>query len=548
MQLTINYSTVFATFVVMLTLYLVLRGRKIGIRNIPGPPSPSWIFGHMLQLFLPPRYGDHEFDWQKSYGSVYRVNGCFGQDRLMVADPLALQYILNSPHFYRAPPLDTLATLLFGRQSVMAAKGTCFELMLSAGDEHRRLRAALNVGFTAAAVRSYQTVFRAAAEMLSDEFERISAESTNISPLRSRATLAAISEVILGQSIEDLGADFVANNIQIVELSATQSDIGILADTIGGKFPLWVWRAATYLPTPAFRSIRRETLLAARLGRRIVRDKMDAAKQGLDTDADLFGVLRTSAVNPDTSESTEKLSEDDVASQTTLILVAGQETTANTIGFALLELAKRPDLQEKLRVEIHSSLSAGAGHTVYDNMPLLNAIIKVGIAYRDTHGIRLCMGLQETLRLYPAGPLSDHIALQDEIIPLGEDIVTPSGVHIKQIPVSTYNEIVKPGCRHAGEKTPMNSTPRAGLKPLRIREMPSCPVLDTYGIGSLSFLGGPRTCLGILEMQVFLSELVGKFTFTESEGECIRPRFINNLLPIASSGKKALPLCVARVV
>jgi hypothetical protein len=42
----------------------------------------------------------------------------------MVADPLALQYILNSPYFYRAPISDNMAILLFGDNSVLTARGT----------------------------------------------------------------------------------------------------------------------------------------------------------------------------------------------------------------------------------------------------------------------------------------------------------------------------------------------------------------------------------------------------------------------------------------
>jgi cytochrome P450 len=90
----------------------------------------------------------------------------------MVADPVALQYVLNSPKFCRAPITDNIAFLLFGEKSVFTARGKFFAqeywwyIDLCLGNEHRRLRSALNVGFTAAAVRSYQPVFRKVAEMV----------------------------------------------------------------------------------------------------------------------------------------------------------------------------------------------------------------------------------------------------------------------------------------------------------------------------------------------------------------------------------------------
>lgn len=94
-----------------------------------------------------------------------------------------------------------------------------------------------------------------------------------------------------------------------------------------------------------------------------------------------------------------KISADELAKQTALLLVAGQETTvctaanrilaltfgvnltqASTMAFLLWELARHPALQTQLRAEIHSTLAreAGSGARAYDSMPLLNACIKVG--------------------------------------------------------------------------------------------------------------------------------------------------------------------------
>jgi hypothetical protein len=102
--------------------------------------------GHMLQLLLPPQYGDYEFIWQKLYGPVYRLKGCFGvssrqlhrsvllidsqQDRLMISDPLALQYMVNSPHFDHGPILENGINLMFDENCVLAMKGavSCFDI------------------------------------------------------------------------------------------------------------------------------------------------------------------------------------------------------------------------------------------------------------------------------------------------------------------------------------------------------------------------------------------------------------------------------------
>jgi hypothetical protein len=52
----------------------------------------------------------------------------------------------------------------------------------------------------------------------------------------------------------------------------------------------------------------------------------------------------------------------------------------------------------------------------------------------------------------------------------------------------------------------------------------------------------------LLEMQVFICELVGKFSFTPPEDDVIRPRFVTSLMPTLRDGKKGAPLCVKRIV
>ncbi|KAJ7660096.1 hypothetical protein DFH06DRAFT_1193763 [Mycena polygramma] len=94
---------------------------------------------------LPWLHGEKEFEWQ----AHYRFKGCFNQDRLMVSDPAALQYLLNSPHIAISPVLKNMVGLVLGEKSLMGISGPI----------HKRLRTGFNVGFTAAAVRDFQLVF-----------------------------------------------------------------------------------------------------------------------------------------------------------------------------------------------------------------------------------------------------------------------------------------------------------------------------------------------------------------------------------------------------
>ncbi|KAJ7633945.1 cytochrome P450 [Mycena rosella] len=151
-------------------------------------------------------YGDHEFTWLKKFGPVYLVKGCFGQNRLMISDPLALQYILNSSHFGHGPTSENVMDLILDRNAIVASKG----------ETHKRLRAALNIGFTSSAVRNYRPIFEKVAEKITERLDKCSGSLTDLYPILSPATLSAISEAVLGFSARDLGEAFVANNERVI--------------------------------------------------------------------------------------------------------------------------------------------------------------------------------------------------------------------------------------------------------------------------------------------------------------------------------------------
>jgi cytochrome P450 len=101
--------------------------------------------------------------------------------------------------------------------------------------------------------------------------------------------------------------------------------------------------------------------------------------------------------------------------------------------FGLLALARHPEFQKQLRAEIHSVLRTQSTSILYDNMPLLNAFIKVcPTAYESAH---LIQPVQETLRLYPAASLQERVATRNTIIPLGNSIVTSTGEMMNEVMV-----------------------------------------------------------------------------------------------------------------
>ncbi|KAJ7843787.1 hypothetical protein B0H14DRAFT_3688659 [Mycena olivaceomarginata] len=161
----------------LLTLLIACR-RRSAICHISGPPSASWLFGNMQQLMLP-LYGRYEFNWQKIYGPVCRLKGCFG-DRLMISDPVALQYILNSPQFKFGPGMANSVHLLYGKGSIACTNKQA----------HKRIHTALSGGFTMTAIQNYIPIYKQAAQMISEQFENSPAGPINVSPSLAMLLLA----------------------------------------------------------------------------------------------------------------------------------------------------------------------------------------------------------------------------------------------------------------------------------------------------------------------------------------------------------------------
>ncbi|KAJ6507011.1 cytochrome P450 [Mycena sanguinolenta] len=508
-----TYLLPFTSLAVAVAVYIAICTRKVSFRAIPGPPSPSWLFGNMLQLWVSSPYGKYEFAWLKKYGNVYRLKGCFGRDCLMVSDPRALQHVLNNVNIFRvAPLLETLYHTVEGPRGIQVVRG----------EEHRRMRTALNVAFTASAVKQYQEIFENVARKMSSKLEATNESVVDVCPVIGAGTLAAIAEVVLGRSVEELDEELVQilSTALVQETRHTRSSV--IANALSAVLPQFNSLKHVVSLLPVFSLLRKARKLATRLGTEVIEERAAALESGMDPGDDLYAYL----LRQNTT-----LTKEDIADQTSVLLMAGQDTTANTLTFGLLELARKPELQDKIREEIHSM-----ANSTYDNKPLLNALIK------------------ESLRMFPAEALVERIAVQDTVISLIERISTTAGEHIDHIPVRKGEVVLVGIASYQRDKSRWGENPDK-FDPLRWVDG---RVIQGEAIGPyanlLSFLGGPRTCLGwrfaVMEMQTIFSELLGKFSFALPEDE-LDDTFVQmavTLQPSDSNGKKVVPLHVTRLL
>ncbi|KAJ7249999.1 cytochrome P450 [Mycena rebaudengoi] len=483
----------FAVILPAILLFVVFTRRVISchrrsIARVPGPHATSWAYG---------AWGEFEFPWQKQYGPLYRIKGCFGEDRLVVSDPRSLQHILSGTLFARPPGIQNSTKVVFGEGSVLVLRG----------ERHRRARSALNPVFSASAVRKLLPLFERTAATLASNLEASlsPASAVDVSPVLFTATMSAISEAVFGCSLQDVGHELVENHRQLLVMAAVGSPAHLLSASLIEYLPSWCFQLALTFRTEASIAIQTSQKLTQELGTRMVREKLDASRKGLEVHDDIYSML----LHPDNADKKRgRMGEAEAAAQTALLLLVGQDTTANTLAFALCELAKDPDFQARLRAEINSSLAIESGN--YDNLPLLNAFIK------------------ETLRMYPVGSFTEMMVLEDTSLPLTYGLTTTSGEKIAKlrirkglviyVAIGSYNSRWLDGIPYTAD----------------------APHIGPYS-NLLSFYSGPQTCLGLLEMQVLICELVGKFSFSLPEDDFALPRLANTLIP-------APPLHVTRLV
>ncbi|KAJ6494345.1 cytochrome P450 [Mycena sanguinolenta] len=498
-------------FGLLLLLVLITRSadrwhsmRDIG-RVIPGPRGVSWMYGHMPQLLLSKEYGKDEFQWQEKYGPVYSIRGCFGEPRLMISDPIAAKYILNSSCFVFGYAQQKMGNVLFGHGNVFLARG----------DEHRRLRGVMNPSFSANNLNTLLPIFEETGQKLVDRWESLgfAGSSVDVFPTLNDATLDLIGNAIFGYDFKALeGQSEVARTQRrLADFVSCPTKFGQLIDAALPHIPESVVRLVLQLPMEAMRILRDYKVMTDKLC-------LELAIQERDTQAfdGLVGAFVNDGGVLDTAIG--------VHLRTTLI--AGQDTTGTTLGWVLHKLAGMPDYQRGLREEIQSA--ALNEQLKYDNLPLLNAMIN------------------EVLRMYCAFPLSERVASEDCVLPLTQPIATTAGSQMFEIPIKKGQCLYVAIAAH--NRLPSVWGPDAGeFRPSRWleKEPRNGPALGPHPTG-LTFLGGPGVCLGwrfaILALQVFVVAIIRKYVLTLPKNDSVQPRLAITLMPATTGGVRQLPL------
>ncbi|KAI9246372.1 cytochrome P450 [Sporodiniella umbellata] len=179
-----------------------------------------------------------------------------------------------------------------------------------------------------------------------------------------------------------------------------------------------------------------------------------------------------------------QLSDENIRDQVVTFLIAGHDTTANTLAWALYELNKHPEIQAKVLQEVADN------HIRYDELPNTEQIGNL----KYLHQV-----LKETLRKYPPVRVLSKYCKKDCVLPGGYKIKadTPAAI---QVYAMHHNKDIYPDPERFD---PDRWTPEEEQKRSRFAWLP--------------FSTGPRGCIGMAfalqEAKTVLAMLLHRFEF-----------------------------------
>uniref|UniRef100_A0A8C4F9M9 Cytochrome P450 family 27 subfamily A member 3 n=1 Tax=Dicentrarchus labrax TaxID=13489 RepID=A0A8C4F9M9_DICLA len=226
-----------------------------------------------------------------------------------------------------------------------------------------------------------------------------------------------------------------------------------------------------------------------KIAEELVQKKMEEIQEKVHLQQDVEGAYLTHLLL------SEKMTVTEILGSITELLLAGVDTTSNTISWSLYLLAKDPEIQEQLYQEV-ISVCPGDKVPASDDiarMPYLKAVIR------------------ETLRLYPVVPGNARLTVENEIV-VGDHLFPKKTLfHLCHYTVS-YDENIFPD--------PHAFLPQRWLRGTEEK--------SKHPFGSVPFGFGIRACLGRrvaeLEMYLLLSRLIKHYEVRpDPAGTTVKP-------------------------
>ena len=448
------------------------------------PQPPAWPLVGSLPYFDPPRVHLVIEEWARRYGTPFRVH--LGKRQMLVIDdPAEIGRILRARPgaFRRVRPVESIFREL-GIAGLFSSEGADWE----------RQRRLVMRAFDPAHLKSYFPSLCKVTTRLLARFTQ-AAESGALLDLQQefmRYTVDVTAGLAFGIDINTIegGDNAIQRHLDQVFPSVNRR--------MSALFPWW-----RYVKLPADRALERDLAVV----RQAIDGFIAAARQRMSANPELQAhpgnLIEALLAARDMPAS--GFSDADVSGNVFTALLAGEDTTANTLAWLTCFLADEPHAQDAAQNEADAVLGA---------MRVLNDFSRVDQLVYTAAATR------EAMRLKPVAPLLSHES---------NEAVTVCGIALRaRTPVATL-------MRPAGLDPVLFPEPLA-FRPQRWlpggapgeRESAARRVLMPFG-------GGPRFCpgryLALLEIQMVTSMLMKNFHIERVGREPVRERNALSMFP-----------------
>jgi cytochrome P450 family 13 len=455
-------------------------------RGIEGPESKN-KFLHFTEDLLNPNYNSCYLlrDWTKKYGKIYGIMEGW-RKVLVIADyKLAHEVLVKKFEIFHARKLGAL--------SPDNEKEKGIHVFNASGSRWKRLRTIINPCFSVNSLKlMFNTVDDSCKVMLSLMDKEYEADNAfNIHKHFHELTMDVISRIAMGQKGTK---QFNNPNVEVAKAIFQRKGI-VWLDDLAHMFPfaghyffksLILIAKLTYFPVKQML----DDITAAVEERKKQRAKgINATKNNELVDfIDLFIDAEAENIKDDAYSKSnvkieKKMTTEEIVQQCFLFLLAGFDTTANTLAISTWLLAKHPDVQQQLIDEIDDICTTDE------------------ITYEQVNELRFCdVVMKEALRLYPIATFV-----------VGRECVEPTKLGNVELEKGVYVMCDVLSMHYDKNVWGENAEE---FYPERFFDFSVEQQMSYYPFG-----GGPRVCVGMrlayMEQKMALARILKKYKFVQ---------------------------------
>lgn len=431
--------------------------------DLPGPRGLP-LLGNLFQLD-PPHFHLQMEQWCREFGPFFRLRMGRRPPMLVVADHEVIAAVLRDrpDGFKRTSLLERIAAEMGLPQGVFGASG----------DAWRRQRRMVMAGFDPAHVKGYFPSLQRVARRLDGRWQRAAQQG---SPIDLQADLMRFT------------VDTIAGLAFGAEVNTLESDEDVIQRHLDKIFPALFRRMLSpfptwrYLPSAADRELERSVAAVNEAVTGFIaqaRTRMQERPALREHPENLLEAMIVAAESEDSG-----IDDRQVAGNVLTMLLAGEDTTANTIAWMIHLLWRNPQALAAATGEVRQ-VCGDASSLTLEQMGRLEYV-------------EACA--HETMRLKPVAPQLPLQALRDTVV---GDVQVPAGTVV--VSLMRRDSVDDAHVPNAAAFEPRRWLAEGG---------PSQQASAVKRI-SMPFGAGPRMCpgryLALLEMKVAMAVLLGRF-------------------------------------